>query len=290
MSEAAVCPVEAMPVGVVAARLREDPALADRLPAFARDGNVRRRSRFILEAAVCGELDDMELVEAIPELEDGISSFSELRAAFETAYKPQLRQRLAQIHGRPEWLPVFTKIAQMNGRWQRDNDTNWPVRASMDVCTDIFQDQGGTAVGMVRHLSFMAVQQGAETSPEIADMIRTDGVSQTRRQADMHFRAFNMLMKDIRNGDPHRIFDGSGRAGLQTAQPPESCPVGEDGQTAGEIAEAQWRAGDGKVGCPALKGSQIITKLINRVVDDGERFDVLTRPHMPAAEPEQVAA
>jgi hypothetical protein len=278
MSEQVGCPIsiETVPVNVLILRIQSNPSVVESFPEpWSPDSpsGWERRLRFVLEATISGELDKLGLVESMPELDGSeISSFADLREATSEVYQPELATKLTEIHRRRTWLPVFEKLLQTNGVNPR-----LLARApfiSEKLCQETFADQAASAVGQVRLLSTMLTKHDVDDPDRIADHIKTGGLKITRHQANLHLEAAETMIQDIHDGDPRGLITFSDENGLALSRPIEACPVGTgpETKTVGAIMEEQDRKGHPAIGCPALKGSMLISKLMVRAVDDALKF------------------
>jgi hypothetical protein len=268
-------PMEKAPIGALAARVQAEPSFAMELPQpeeTAHPEHWGRRLRFILEAALCGELDDRRLVEEIPGLNRRIiPTFSLLADALDQVYRPVLEDKLSEVHAQESWQPVFKRMTTVFAYdpAEREDPPLFTIHR-------LLKHQGSVAVSQVEKLSQVTMRYGAHTPERIAAIIRSGGVAVTRRQANRCLKVANFIGNDWKEGDRHGVLElPEGTDDLHFNRPVGNCPVSYTQRTVDEIEEQEKQWGWARIGCPALKNSRLIEKLMNRAADDALRHRTL---------------
>lgn len=282
MAQEVLSPIEDMPIGLLAQRVQTNPSLAMELPGRAEVAAPERWSRrlmFVLEAAMCGELDERQVVEdmpALPETPQQISLWG-LGRSLDRLWRPTVAKKLSDVYKEGAWQPLFKRTQSL-----LDESPKEERKLAYDYYNSALTESSPTlVVRYVRGLYVAALvkQPDGEGSKANSILAVRQGMSVMRRLGVRGFDVFALMMKDLEKGDRNKVLElQPSKDQLRFAHPMNACPVGTDGLVVSEVEEAARQKGQWPFGCPAIKGSRIVEKLAHRVIDDGERLELFPEP------------
>ena len=276
-----VHPAEAEPIGLLAMRIQADPSLALALPGdeeVAQPQRWSRRLRFVLEAALCGELDQRGIVEAVapvPEDQDFIC-VTDLGLALDALWRPVVDEKLVTLSRDEPWLPFFERSQALLDEGELLNEDAVMPATALDYYKEVFHESSPSLVARyVGGLYLAATSKKARPQPDALSVVR-QSVATVRRVGVRGFDTAVQIMRDFEAGDRNQILELPGdRARLHFTQPLKTCPVGTEGQTVAESEEIAFQKGEAVCGCPAIKNGRIVEKLAYRIIDDAEQRGLL---------------
>jgi hypothetical protein len=269
--------IETAPIGLLAGRVQADPSLAMRLPSNEEVTDPQRWQRrllFIMEAAVCGELDNQGIVEAVPPIAEtqNVISIQHLGLALDRLWNPVVDEKLTGLYQDGTWQPVFERSQALL------DDSPTECQSYAEYYRQVLHESSPSLVARfvgALYLAAISKKTQSRPRPDSLSVVR-HSVGLVRRVGVRGFDAAVAMMADLEVGDRHQVVElDEANERLNFTQPLAVCPVGKEKQTVAEVEERAYHEGHDPIGCPAIKNGRIVERLAHRIVDEAEARKLL---------------